>query len=85
MTNECACSSVPASGLAPDRRAGKPKPEYVVTATVQIVLPARTSGQARSIVMEGLYAAIAQITPYYDDPMNGCIVEGVEWLDEEEG
>lgn len=63
----------------PDPTIGPEDRDYLVTATVQLVLPARSAGEARLLIMESLYDFISR-SPLHDDPMNGCIVEGVEDL-----
>jgi len=63
----------------PDPTIGPEDHGYLVTATIQLVLPARSAGEARSTVMDYLHDLIKR-SPLRNDPMNGCIAESVEDL-----
>lgn len=58
--------------------------DFLVTATIQVIVPARTRVDARIIAADTLRAYITD-SPYPNDPMNGLTIDDVEDLSIEEG
>ena len=69
--------------FASEAPAETPDREYLITATVQFIVSAAHETEARIAAKELLDAFIG-LTDFYQDPMNGHIIENIEDLTTDE-